>query len=1418
MRSCPFGKHVDIINSTYGEGAYHIVHERNNGHIPSLTSQGEPSILFETLKYLYGEENAFKIKAQIYFDEYKSDLNTDDFFGGEPRIRMSKDGEYYFNTNSGTRRITDLRPTTPTAVSDEFRKYRIATSGFFTDDELAKIEYIINVPTFREKYKRIEEVSIAPWSAATVTVNGERAFNVFAVIQSTPERIEEMAGNLRAVTKIKGRLYLKKKIAPELEREFNAFRNSVNAVYPGMIDDSQVNKSGRVIKINPVKFSVDEDILGDLLGRTGSIESAYPEVYDAKLIEKKALAVWAADLKSRIEIYNTPSEDEGESTAYRRARIQDRRMIIEELERVESKMDGILTDLKKKGHGQQGLINTLMRLAENDLEELETADLHEHMNPAALTYYAEKIALWAEMSNMTGAHHFALTPAEVNTYGDTLNEIFQKFAPYNRKLETLKEKKVLNYVNDQLGKDLSIEEVFKSIKDNWAASQLLSIDKIDHPLVRLLYIETKNANAQITREQAGIFKEYEELLKKAMPRLKELDSKDPMSVLRQEQVDEKGNLFYNGNLVHPYSAVFLSERDSRASAIKNEDSIKRKSAQKRYYKWLDQNVIYFDYSILFPFEGEEVSQEERQAYIEELYRQGGKEHVDTLLKYAERMANQFKTDRLEQEILLKDMRLSDSDKEREMHLWDLKNSPYIYNDNTPFIEYDGVPYYPPKRYSRYIPKRFIIVNGKEVESGYYDKKYDTIRSDENLKALHSFMTNTLRNVNTYVPSWRNRQGTTILPLLKKTLVEEYYPQLFTMGGPLNLVKDHLITQLRENATKDTLVSAPIAPSTGEPFRRLDINSVSKAEAVSREIRRLRADYASKGTSRNYHQLKAEASRIVAEEHSDDVDKVFRLTIQQGLIYKHKAATEDMLRMSQDLFFKYVKEQKITPQGTPIRDSKKSIDGPSNIQRAVRNHMDYYWGDRTKKIEGATKNKAYTKEEILIKERLEEMLKQYTTNASKIKSVIGDEEYEKVISELKDDLETLGGVYSGGKAGDLLLKWIQLQGLGWNVTAAVANLGFGVLSNATLALDGRVISKNNFLRAYKLAMHSMVRNASFNHKTTETAQKIRNLMDNLGVLKDSSNEIFRNKGSVLKGRLGWLQAYNLTKRTEYMNQAPIMIGILMEYNSKGEKVKEGEKSLWELADSDGNMKGVDDEVLNNIMLKIDDVNKWGHGNYDLFSRLLAKSTLAGRMLTIFRTWMFEGFYSRWGREQEFEYLGITRKGRWRSYAEAFSSWEKVAWTAKQSMLQLAGKSNWGDRLNDTDAANMRANIAELIMLGGIMVMSALLKALSEDEDEGYRTAYFIVNMMTRMETDIMLYVNPMEFEQLSKSTIPAARVISDWVDVMHYGAAYIFDNESDELKSGPFKGDSKLWRASREALPILSQYNRSKRAVESLYED
>ena len=40
-----------------------------------------------------------------------------------------------------------------------------------------------------------------------------------------------------------------------------------------------------------------------------------------------------------------------------------------------------------------------------------------------------------------------------------------------------------------------------------------------------------------------------------------------------------------------------------------------------------------------------------------------------------------------------------------------------------------------------------------------------------------------------------------------------------------------------------------------------------------------------------------------------------------------------------------------------------------------------------------------------------------------------------------------------------------------------------------------------------------------------------------------------------------------------------------------------------------------------------MNKVNHGNYDPNSAMLIKKTVWGRAATIFRTWMFEGFNTR-----------------------------------------------------------------------------------------------------------------------------------------------------------------------------------------------
>ena len=171
------------------------------------------------------------------------------------------------------------------------------------------------------------------------------------------------------------------------------------------------------------------------------------------------------------------------------------------------------------------------------------------------------------------------------------------------------------------------------------------------------------------------------------------------------------------------------------------------------------------------------------------------------------------------------------------------------------------------------------------------------------------------------------------------------------------------------------------------------------------------------------------------------------------------------------------------------------------------------------------------------------------NLDKLETQFENEEISEVMyNELKTilqkDIDDLGGNVVGSKIADNALKYIQLKGMGWNIFSAFSNMGFGYISNMIEANDGRLYNKKQFGKAMWMVKASIGKNLSFNMVQSAQAKKIRNLMDNLDVLKDSSTELYKSTTNLGLDKLKFAEPYNLQQRSEYVNQAPIMIALML----------------------------------------------------------------------------------------------------------------------------------------------------------------------------------------------------------------------------------------------------------------------------------
>jgi hypothetical protein len=581
---------------------------------------------------------------------------------------------------------------------------------------------------------------------------------------------------------------------------------------------------------------------------------------------------------------------------------------------------------------------------------------------------------------------------------------------------------------------------------------------------------------------------------------------------------------------------------------------------------------------------------------------------------------------------------------------------------------------------------------------------------------------------------------------------------------------------------------------------------------------------------------------IASEKSFDLGRVMKAFASLSVTYKHRASIEDQMRLSQQIIENGIKNKR-EGKGEPIAEQGSN----KNIIGMVDDFMDVaYWGyptDNTRGLKGDKKilSKKEKKLKTVLDQRLTEINEMMKGEEDLVK--LGELQTRKDV--VKDQLESLGSVRSYSKYGDSLLKYIQIKGMGWNVYAAFANMGFGFISNIIEGSDGRNYSMKTLWKSYALAMNSVGKNFTFNtwDGLNENAKKIRVLMDYYDTLKEAKNEIYKPTSKTLfkkiNGKLEWTNPYAPQSRSEYFNQAPVMIAMLMETKVK---TKDGKEiSLWDAYNVDGTIKeGVEFEAGSKLDFRvkgqIDKLVKMNHGNYDPDTPLSIKRKVYGRALSQFRTWMFQGFAERFKKEiKDYQLTNrltgedfVMRKGRYRSYISYFKEMNGVMGTGSpiHMLTQLAGKlvgintkfdKMVSNNFTETDAANMRKNMTELAMYIMLSTLALILKAAVDDEDDprkkfGY---YFLINQGARLNTDIWFYTNPIEFERLTRNAIPAFSLIVDGAKFLDSAATLLTGGE-DILQSGPNKGKSRTWRDFKKLIPGATQIQKVQSAGSQVY--
>lgn len=494
-----------------------------------------------------------------------------------------------------------------------------------------------------------------------------------------------------------------------------------------------------------------------------------------------------------------------------------------------------------------------------------------------------------------------------------------------------------------------------------------------------------------------------------------------------------------------------------------------------------------------------------------------------------------------------------------------------------------------------------------------------------------------------------------------------------------------------------------------------------------------------------------------------------------------------------------------------------------------------------------KHKKYTLKE---KQLLEEVDK-----------LIASEKDTERLAELESIRDNLGGNFSATAFFDNILNFMRFKGLGWNISSQVTNLAEGTIANMTVAASGDYFAPHLIYEGYHVVKGSFLKGVGIRTKGAVKASK---LMQRFRILQDASNELQKASHNTNYSWLSNLSPYELIRRTEYINQAPIMIAMLKDRTITG--VNGETSSIWDALDENGNLiPGFDTEEnkinweqasgkeYTDFKTTISKAIVFAHGNYDDKRGMMAKSTILGKALLMFKTWITSAFYQRYATKQDDLESGIKGfYGRYWSFtpssgalfggligtmffgpiggliagtlgtagSHAFGKstgqnfFKELIYTTMMMFKKFAGipvnmmmGKNIINSNNDfqemvgrgtfteRDAKNMRANLADMSLLLTWIVFVLLAKAALYDDDDSEENGLHnaLVNRFMQLASQSAMYVNPVSM----KDNIMDMAVVKLFQDIgKEMVALHKYIEGDDILSSGINSGQSRLWNQTK----------------------
>ena len=963
-----------------------------------------------------------------------------------------------------------------------------------------------------------------------------------------------------------------------------------------------------------------------------------------------------------------------------------------------------------------------------------------------------------------------------------LNTTFQEIAGvaegvYNEILE-ISRKRVANRIdtrNKELGREVGPVDVRRigdiSPQSSWFLDLTHAAPEIAHELAGTLQRAARNPAGDIST------------ITKTLDTLK---AGVDLDLLLQKDKDGKDTF----TLVHDYSAEYyketnrLSRKLERAQhkadrlAPKEGNSLLRKAygnyyrSRKRIEHAVDPRFF------LSTFPGHKTREyDSPEAYRRFLVKQYGEERTEELIDDAVNKWNQYVLLRSSAKERFAGDAIQELDKITKENIeqfvatklkeWEKAHSPVRYvieaAGNSIITQYQNTDGW------KYAVRAPLSKKKNGDDTGYFDARFAELKKDPKALALHTYVVQVMDEMKAYLPTdVSNRLEKNFLAVIQQSLVERYTKDNWSA------IHNHLATRTFDAITSDDIIELndTVVKNERDNVPHAPIRYVNE-KAVPEENR-------SKDVIRLVEMFAAMALHYKSMTEVEDEVLISQRIIQEAEALEKSGASQVVNKVGNLL----TKKGGVVNLNRSVEYTiRAAILGKKRVEKEWEGRTIIYGGENGS-FKNHKKNKRRARQIRMEKNLLETQLEDGEITAEK---------YEGELEALQDEYRQLGGkhlVWSGLFNG--VLGYAQLKGMGYNITAGITNMSWGLLSNIIHGASETDFTNKQIRQAIRMMLKSR----------TKRNSKEMILIKMADILFEITEVAYGKAQTRSETRfLSHLKPYELQRRTETIIQGAAYIASMM--NTPVMKLDGTEGNLLDAYDSKGNwktdeygeanewnhqkLKGNTRNKWTNFRDKSIQMNKMLHGNYDSNSATLIKSHALGRAMMMFRSWIPEGFAWRLQDQRWDDQLGRDVKGRWISYKDIVTE-HGVAALGKTMLISAFKKK--GDiefetgKLSELDIGNMRSNIMELkillsIAMSGVLVRMAMA-GLDDDDEFAYWMGRMYLTQIGRIEQDLTYYASPKGILQVNKNVMPLMSTVTGTAKLLADISDFIVDPDLRDM--------------------------------------